>query len=492
MKKIHLFLLFSLAVLTASSQKVYFVYIQTESDQPFFVKMNEKVNSSTASGYIILSKLLDSTYSFSIGFPQNKWQEQSFSIPVNKKDHGYLLKNFGEKGWGLFDLQTLAIQMATTNKISQVEKPKVENNDVSAFTEILSKAADDPSLKEKPAQEVAKKEEPKVEQKEVVVIKPVEAIEQPIVKKEEPKAEIKEVVVVKSVEAIEQPIVKKEEPKVETKEVAVIKPVETINQPIVKKEEPKAEIKEVVVVKPVEAIEQPIVRKDEPKAEIKEVVVVKPVEAIVQPVIQAEETKATTVEPYKASQVKKWSESSTTEGFGLVFIDDYENGIMDTIRLVIPNPKPVVTIVKEEPKEEKKFIDISTEAPKKEELPAITINKIVETIPIVTEATVEKIAPKNNCSEIALESDFFKLRKKMAAEENEDNMISEARKIFKIKCFTSAQLKNLSTLFLNDEGKYKFFDVSYKYVSDADAFTALQSELKDEYYISRFKAMLRN
>jgi hypothetical protein len=440
MKKIHIFLLFSLAVLTASSQKVYFVYIQTESEQPFFVKMNEKVNSSTASGYIILSKLLDSTYSFNVGFPQNKWPEQNFSISVGKKDHGYLLKNFGEKGWGLFDLQTLAVQMSSNNKTSLIEKPKVENNDVSPFTEILSKAADDPSLKEKPAQEVAKKEEPKIEVKEVVIAKPVEAVEQPIAKKEEPKVEIKEVV--------------------------VAKPAETIEQPIIKKEEPKAEIKEVVIAKPVEAIDQPVA--------------------------QSEETKTIIVEPYKTSQVKKWSESSTTEGFGLVFIDDYENGIRDTIRLVIPNPKPVVNMAKEEPKEEKKFIDINTETAKKEELPVVTENKIAEAKQVFTETAVEKAAPKNNCNELASESDFFKLRKKMAAEENDDNMISEARKIFKIKCFTSAQLKNLSTLFLNDEGKYKFFDVAYKYVSDAEAFTTLQSELKDEYYASRFKAMLRN
>ena len=80
----------------------------------------------------------------------------------------------------------------------------------------------------------------------------------------------------------------------------------------------------------------------------------------------------------------------------------------------------------------------------------------------------------------------------MAAETADDDMVSEARKYFKTKCFTVLQLKNLSTLFLNDDGKYKFFDAAYIYVSDAENFTGLQSELKDEYYINRFKAMLRN
>lgn len=70
-------------------------------------------------------------------------------------------------------------------------------------------------------------------------------------------------------------------------------------------------------------------------------------------------------------------------------------------------------------------------------------------------------------------------------------MILEAAKIFKTKCFTSLQLKNLSALFLNDAGKYNFFDIAYKYVLDAENFTSLQSELKDQYYIDKFKAMPR-
>ncbi len=79
----------------------------------------------------------------------------------------------------------------------------------------------------------------------------------------------------------------------------------------------------------------------------------------------------------------------------------------------------------------------------------------------------------------------------MAAESSDDGMVDEAKKIFKSKCFTTAQLKNLSTLFLNDAGKYKFLDMAYTYVSDQENFSSLSAELKDEYYINRFKAMLR-
>lgn len=443
MKKIHLSLLFSLALLTASSQKVYFVYIQTESEQPFFVKMNDKIQSSTAAGYIIMSKLVDSTYSFSIGFPQNKWPEQNFSVVVGKKDHGYLLKNFNEKGWGLFDLQTLSVQMAITGKANIEQKPVIENKDVSVFTTILAKAADDPTLKEKPVQ-------PKVEEKkiEVAVVD--------VKKNEESTKETKE-----------------------TKEPVSTTPAKTVDVVVVKKEEPKPEIKEAILVKQIEMTEQPVVKKENTISEANESMAVtqekqEDAKSEVSGSQKPEVIKEEITDTYKASQVKRWSESSTTEGFGLVFIDNYENGAKDTIRLIIPNPKPAVGLINGEPKEEKKFLDITA-------IPSQTEEKVVE-----------KAALKSNCNEIATETDFFELRKRMAAAEGDVNMIAEAQKYFKIKCFTTAQLRNIASLFLTDEGKYKFFDAAYKYTSDTEAFNLLQDELKDEYYTSRFKAILRN
>ena len=54
------------------------------------------------------------------------------------------------------------------------------------------------------------------------------------------------------------------------------------------------------------------------------------------------------------------------------------------------------------------------------------------------------------------------------------------------------RLKISVTLFLNDAGKYKFFDAAYLYVSDVENFASLKEELKDGYYINRFRAMLHN
>ena len=71
-------------------------------------------------------------------------------------------------------------------------------------------------------------------------------------------------------------------------------------------------------------------------------------------------------------------------------------------------------------------------------------------------------------------------------------MLDAAKKTFKNTCFSVEQVKNLSALFLNDAGKYIFFDAAYPHVYDSQNFGILQNILTDQYYISRFKAMIRN
>lgn len=401
---------------SAFSQKVFFIYIQSEASQPFFVQTKEKVYSSSASGYIILSKLTDTTHTFSIGFSRSN-TKYYFSVGMNKKDHGYLLKDFGEKGWGLFDRQLLTVQMGSSTTTG-VQQTKTEiKKDASPFTEGLAKASDDPTLKERPVKVV--------EEKKSIETKP-------------------EIPVVGTENSVEKPVQQVVTPKVEA--------------PVMAKEEPK-----------------PVVVKEEakPAAEVKEA-----------PVVIEEKPVTAVKEEYAKSVVRKRSESSTTEGFGLVYIDSFPNGSSDTIRLLIPEPKTIAGIIKEEPKEEKKFLDI-TSAPEKKEEPKADI-------PIVQVVKEEKPELKKNCASLAADADFFQLRKVMAAAETDDDMIYEARKACKTKCFSVTQIKNLSTMFLNEEGKYKFFDAVYSCTSDIEKFSSLETELKDEYFIKRFRAMLRN
>lgn len=406
MKKAFFSIAFVFSVYFSFAQKVYFVYLQTEQEKPFFLKMNDKVYSSTASGYLILPKLYDSTYDFKIGFPQSSSTEQKFSVKISGKDHGYLLKDFGDKGWGLFDLQTMAVQMPIVSEAKVPTNTTASN--VSSFTDMLSKATDDSTLKQKPVE---------------------------INKSEEKKA------------------ITTNQPQIEEK-----KEVATISQ-----------------------TKEPVINTDNNKKE---------------DVIQKQEINkdVSTLTPYKKTTVVRKSESSTTKGLGLIYVDDYGDGIKDTIRILISDTKQATNEVKEAPKQDKKFLDIMEDSSKQKIIVPVekTANtQETETVKKTVQSVQDSSIAKKGCVAVAADSDFYMLRKNMAAETNDDDMVDASKKYFKLKCFSVSQLKNLSTLFLNDAGKYKFFDAAYGHVSDIENFAGLQSELKEEYYINRFKAMLR-
>ena len=106
--------LFSLAILIPvllTAQLNHFIYLQTEGKQPFYAKLDKKVLSSSASGYLIIPKLKDGIYNITIGFLKTENSEQTYICSIDNKDAGYLIKNFGDKGWGLFNLQTLDVVM---------------------------------------------------------------------------------------------------------------------------------------------------------------------------------------------------------------------------------------------------------------------------------------------------------------------------------------------------------------------------------------------
>jgi hypothetical protein len=80
----------------------------------------------------------------------------------------------------------------------------------------------------------------------------------------------------------------------------------------------------------------------------------------------------------------------------------------------------------------------------------------------------------------------------MVGLKDEDDMVAVALKDFKQKCFTTEQVKDVSFVFIRDEGRYKLLDAAYPYVYDPDNFTALESLLSDPYFIHRFRAFIKS
>jgi Domain of unknown function (DUF4476) len=547
MKRILLFLCFAMTVSILKAQKIYFVYLQTENNEAFFVRMDDKLYSSSPSGYLILPRLKDSTYRFRLGFP-GKDVDLDFSTTINRKDHGYLVKNFGEKGWGLFDLQSLSIQMSTTKAKGTAEVNKSGDNQVDAFTELLSKAADDPSLKQNV---VLVKEQDK---------KPV-AVE--AIQKEEKKPEVTDAVV-------------KEEKKVQTNTQADDKLNEKKSNAADNVPGKKPEVAAAVTDQRKAEVNIADNKTDEKKIAI-DGANEKQTDSTAK---MLETSRADDV--YQKSLVTKISERDTREGFESVFVDE-QNGSKDTIRILIPAANKEA-VAKEEAKpdstrEKNKFLETDpntkqpNEAKNKQQVKwwpfgnpfakkdkEVAKDQSATKSPPTTQPTTKSQSPtksqpsekseepkkwnpfakkdkaatkdqsannsqptksksptnsqptekkeehkkwnpfaKNKTTtgetkkcESAAHEDFLKLRRRMAEKTNDDGMLEEARKYFKEKCFTTEQVKNLSTMFLSNAGKYNFFELAHNNVTDKDNFSSLQSELKDEYYVNRFNMLVGN
>lgn len=425
MKKIFLLCVFVGLQIIVKAQKVYFIYLQSENATPFYIRIGGQIQSSSTEGYLIVPNLRDSTYQVSIGQP-GKQAEPRFSIIVNTADRGFLIRAV-DGTLNLFDLQTLAVYKPVSAETSSTKAVIRTDN----FTRLLALVADDSSLLVEPTMAVAVSKEQK-----------------PLAKESKPDVAVVREVVAAPAE-MEKPAVE-QKPAVEEKLVTTSPPKPDNNDSVV-------ENKVAIVEKP--AVEEKPVKKDT--------------------ALLVENRSASTPveEPFKKSVVTRRSESSTSDGFGLVFLDQFD-GVVDTIQIIIPNP--VFTMpdtTRKEVANEKKFLDIATAGD------STSDSQNQESL---------KVSPKAQCAALATDDDFFKLRRDMTAKNSDDEMIAQAKRYFKMKCYRTEQIKYLTALFLTEESKYQFFDAAYMHVSDQEKFKFLQAELKDGYYINRFKALIAN
>jgi len=402
------------------SQLSHYIYLQTDNQQPFYIKYNNRIYSSSASGYLILSKLKDGAVEFSVGFPKSDQPEQKFQCLLENTDKGYLIKNFAEKGWGLYDLQSSAIVYAGVTSEIKTSNPAVTTSQPvtdDPFANMLSKVTQDTTVKNV----TVRKEE------KVIVDTP------------------KRVVV--------------------TETVAIVPQV-------------KDTIKTQVVQQPVPVVEVPV-------------------------------TEPAWVAPEKSSvlQVRKFD---SREGSDFVYEVVNTDGVKDTVRLFIAKDTAGIESVQQPVANTEVIVDtIQAVKEQKKEVPAqpeIKVEEKKETPPAAPEIKKEEIKPEviplqktepkslpnSNCTSIASEDDFMKLRKKMASESKDESMINVAKKMFRTKCFSTAQVKNLAVLFLNDEGRYRFYDAAMLYITDFSNFKNLGETIQDEYYKKRFSALLPN
>lgn len=185
-KSLLLVLFVLLCRLTVMAQQSHFIYIQSDNKQPFFILHNKKNYSSSNTGYLIISKIPAGEQSLTLGFTGSKQPALDFTLVVDG-DAGYALKNLEEKGWGLYNLQTMAVTMGAVSlknilppAVPAVKKPEVTATTTAPakpaannqFGDMLAQAVDDPELvknnkpqvqtpEKKPAVKPAEQKQPK-------------------------------------------------------------------------------------------------------------------------------------------------------------------------------------------------------------------------------------------------------------------------------------------------------------------------------------------
>ena len=431
------FTLFLFLLPGLKAQQNHFIYIQNETYQAFYVKLDKKIFSSSTSGYVILPKLKDGNYKLTIGFQKNGVGEQNMLCTIDKTDIGYLLKNFGAKGWGLFNLQTLDVIMDNTS-VSATNVSVVNKTD--AFSNMLSEVVNDSSIRQVETYSVETK-----------------------------KVDVKE----QEKKPTGLAIVQQAPDKLTT---AIAVPVQS-------------SVSELASSNTAGAVSEQQVAPSYSKSTIR--------------------------------LIKKGE-----DGTSMTFVDE-RNGSRDTIRVFIPvenlpssaaveeklspveipvkEPK-LVAVVKEDKMGSSRFLDIELpvsnglsvekkQVPENETIENKELSKVlVKKEPDNRQVKVvhQPLMINSDCKILATEEDFMKLRKKMAAANNDEDMLKIANKSLKAKCYLVEQIKNLSVLFLKDAGRFAFFDNAYPFVFDSHNFGILQNQLMETYYINRFQLMIRH
>lgn len=108
---------------TVNGQTGHYLFIQTENNQPFYLRLMGANLSSNATGYLLIPKLTNGEYELNIGFAQSD-KEQKFMVKVEGKDLGFSLKQELDNTWTLFNLVDFTLLKGLSVKVQPKEETK--------------------------------------------------------------------------------------------------------------------------------------------------------------------------------------------------------------------------------------------------------------------------------------------------------------------------------------------------------------------------------
>ncbi len=498
------FVVFFLGILLITecvrAQNVFSVAIEADNHQPFSVSVGDKNYSSSPLGDLLISNLSNATYKVVINFQGGIIPVQVFGISINNKNIEYLLKKIDEKNWGLIDknsqeiLKSLLMESHLNVKTENIFE---RNND--GFAKMMAAVVNDSAVLF------------------IEVYKPPVQLKNAEKKKEVALDTIKQLpalTIEKSKKVDSQALVSNNSQK-NTLDTLTKKavPNQLKNSIVTKLENPSVKGKsnagkEVIKNRKEDSL---IIVAVGNKKRVTDSLSLKGKELQKKPI---NKESVSDLSKERSSLITPTGERLTSTSRELFFTDNNNGKISDTINVIIDFDEKVIIGKKylldsagviEKPFEAKKQdsvlreeekLELPTEKKKKDSsivtAPLIKLNNLDTGKNDSKEIPVKKLAIINSdCKNFASDLDLDKLRMKMLAESNLDERIVLAKKVFRTRCFTTKQIKALTELFVNDKTRYAFFDAAYPFVSDSENFKALVELLNEEYYITRFKVMVR-
>lgn len=444
MSKIGLVTLLVLIAGRSYTQQDYFVLIQSDNNQPFYVHIGGKIFSSSGQGHLIIPQLKDSTYLITIGFPKKLFPERQFFFSVNKRDLEFQLKNLGEKGWGLFNPHTLELKMPERTDTIEKKRPEGVKKD-DAFSRLMAGVVSDTAV----MYNTYAMEEPLKDSSLTAIPR---AIGRAGSSKEIPATGLK-------------PFAGKTD--ASNGVLVAAAGSSTGNADSSKKGPPTVATSQRSDGKPDSSKATPFTARNSPTRKN---------DSSMAP---AHKTKG----PRKAAFIEKLSERKSTTSVRLTYADHTKEGKTDTIRIIIPVDTGMQSSYNQ------------SDTIKKGTGPPVLSAGALEELPrggLDTSQKKERVKPvvsNSDCKNFATDYDVDKLKLKLFAAPKDEDKILSARKVFRSKCFTTKQMRILSEVFATDAGKYQFLETAYPFVSD-DRFRELSDLLTDPFYISKFKTMV--
>lgn len=480
MKRIGLFGVLLLLGLVAGAQKVYFVYVQSDNGAPFYVRLGEKVTSSSAAGYVILSNLRDSNYVLQVGFPGTSG-ESRFPVALQGEDKGFVLKQVSG-AWNLFDLQSLSLTKALAATGPSEAESRALLAEADPFTRRLVQASDDLTLlgsgpsvaavapEQLPPAPIPALPRPETGKPEVaqhaanIDTVPVKAVA-------EAPAPVADTAVAPMAEAFRRSQVTRRSESSTTDGFGLV---------FIDQEDGSSDTIRLLIPNPRFA-PAPKVTDSLPTPRSEAVAATKTdtvlVAAAGSPVTDTVlVTKAQVATVRDTVLVGNAQATEPVRDTVLVTKTVAVAPITDTSRARVPvDAVPANTVV-------------TAAAAPEQAMPAVVREPVsAGPGPKARSWTVADIT----CAAVADQRDFLKLRKNMAAANDEGDMVTIARKDFRKHCFTVEQVRLLGTLFLTDLGRYTFFEAAWGHLSDQHDFPRLESELRDAYLSDRLFELSR-